>query len=627
MAVATGVGRVAIAPAGSLRWDAAGEAPALLDPLSAWGLGDGRDFNPILGDTFEASGDFAFLAAWDMAHPGRVGSVLSLDSVGLQPKMDVPRLFHLPLRRTAIAASGGKAETRPARCLEHVAAFSRPEAIVVVIDHAINVLNQRFRTREHASRVVFHWAQDGVAEAGGAVPFGRERSGADLTRALARAGGDEEAALRSLDLMNASGARRMHLGMRASHGTHVADLAAGMDPEDEASERTPIIAVTLPPEVAREASGCLTPPLFLWALDYALVRAREIVAAHEGGAIPVYVSFAFGLSGGPRNGRHFLCAGAAAMIEAHKRHGTVTLCLPAGNRHLAQGHAAAETGLLDVGWRLLPGDRTSNHLEAWIGGAGPVRLALHPPGGNAVETSLDAGDMRRLRTASGFTIGSAHLSCGMEAEELRLVVSLAPTDPQGRQRDPAPSGLWGLRVEAGNGRPVEAWILRDDAIPGFADGGLQSRFEHTSARRFTVEGRLDAGPAAPPLSRAGTLNLAATHVSFVTVGGVRGRDGASAPYSAAPSADGTERVSLAAVCDASGVLSGVLGAGSRSGSRVVLNGTSVAAPQVLRAMRERRLAGADGAEALTVRNDRMYDANQPRIGRGRLAESDVNRRR
>jgi hypothetical protein len=50
-----------------------------------------------------------------------------------------------------------------------------------------------------------------------------------------------------------------------------------------------------------------------------------------------------------------------------------------------------------------------------------------------------------------------------------------------------------------------------------------------------------------------------------------------------------ECVSWAAPCESSDVLPGVLAAGSRSGSLVALNGTSVAVPQVVRGMVEKCL--------------------------------------
>ncbi len=85
--------------------------------------------------------------------------------------------------------------------------------------------------------------------------------------------------------------------------------------------------------------------------------------------------------------------------------------------------------------------------------------------------------------------------------------------------------------------------------------------------------------------RAGTLNAIATGSDRRVVGGrFDGPDGARdpAPYSGNPLPDTPEHITAARECERSKVLPGIIAAGTRSGTRVAVNGTSVAAPQVLR---------------------------------------------
>ncbi|MEM8755106.1 MAG: S8 family serine peptidase, partial [Pseudomonadota bacterium] len=80
----------------------------------------------------------------------------------------------------------------------------------------------------------------------------------------------------------------------------------------------------------------------------------------------------------------------------------------------------------------------------------------------------------------------------------------------------------------------------------------------------------------------------------IVVGAYRWRDQSMSNYSGA-AADGIRNPDLAAPADRSRVMGGVPAAAGRSGSVAALNGTSVAAPQVARAL---ALALRDGPVSL-----------------------------
>jgi hypothetical protein len=114
--------------------------------------------------------------------------------------------------------------------------------------------------------------------------------------------------------------------------------------------------------------------------------------------------------------------------------------------------------------------------------------------------------------------------------------------------------------------------------------------------RFDVQGREieeDNHPDQPPchVKRAGLINAIATGERAVVIGGFLRKDYRPARYSAGgpitPKQGGTldpnlRKPDALAVSEDSKVHAGVLAAGSRSGSVVALNGTSVAAPQITR---------------------------------------------
>jgi len=230
------------------------------------------------------------------------------------------------------------------------------------------------------------------------LPFGREWHLADIEQALADAGGDEDALLRRIG--GDTGRPGFHpLGFRASHGTHVMDLAAGFEPDDATGHEYLIIAVNMPAEVSREASGSLLPLPYCLGLTYIADRARRLfhdfreTFEDTGDVVPVFVNFSFGLSGGPRDGLHRLERTIDKVAELHREQvryqpgfeaaqAPLTVVTAAGNNNLAQGHARSRPGAasLDLLWQIQPADTTPNVME--------IRIALPTSTATDAETSV-----------------------------------------------------------------------------------------------------------------------------------------------------------------------------------------------------------------------------------------------
>ena len=513
-----------------------------------------------------------------------------------------------------------------------------PQVIVGIIDYGINLLHDRFRHIDdggtHRSRIAHAWVQDGAFGDDALVPFGREIHADEIERARADAHGDEEAALRTLGLLGFDGQTSTVLARRRSHGTHVLDLAAGMDPRDPRGMAVQIVAVALPEAVKRDSTGSVLGLFFMRGLAYILLRSRDILdaaRANRGAAdppppIPVLINASLGFSGGPRGGGHFIERAIDALLHHHETEtgglAPAQLALPAGNGNLARGHAAAiadpsaDGVRLDLPWRLHPGDQSPNHLEAWIatddaGQPPAIELRLTPPGtlGPPPEVTLTPGMSRRLVLAPAKpdgtpgTIGRIALS-GPAAGRMRLSIALAPTDPGSSDRPAAAPGVWGLNIAASPpARAIHAWILRDDDPAGRSATARQSHFDDADYVERNARGALladDPQGATARVRRAGTLNCIATCANRLVVAGhVLSADGTApkpADYSGTPLPRGdplspAEAVSWSAPCDSSPVLPGVLAAGSLSGSLVAQNGTSVAVPQLVAATVARLLAG------------------------------------
>ncbi|WP_300037708.1 hypothetical protein [uncultured Roseobacter sp.] len=526
-----------------------------------------------------------------------------------------PRVFVLPLasgaplpaeelrRRTGIGSPRSRTPASP---------LPAPSAIIGTIDHGINIFHARFRHREDSSRVVAAWIQ-GADRLEDRLPFGREWLQADIENALNDTGGDEDQLLR---LLGDDPARPgfSPLGFRTSHGTHVLDIAAGFDPDDAAGDTLPVIAVSLPPEVTRETAGSMLALPFALGLEYIADRARRLMA-RTGVVVPVIVNFSLGLTGGPRGGLHRLeqtidrVAGrhsAQIAQEMGVAEAPFTVVVAAGNNNLSDGHARSleAAQVLTMGWHLQPVDTSANFLEIRLAPeADPmfeplsVTLSLTPPGAEEpISTTVlpTAGRTLqniRLLQRNGAVIG--RLSVWRHPEGIAvLTLALDATDPGRDMRPVSPPGTWGVTVNCNTTTPyrIDAWVLRDDVPGGFADTGRQSYLTDTAHRRRDHTGRLiveDAPDSATVIRRAGTLNAAATATDQTRRYSVGSRAGlgADAPpaeYSATALDSTSERIDADAPGDRSPVRGGIPAAGSRSGSRVLISGTSVAAPQLVR---------------------------------------------
>ena len=206
-------------------------------------------------------------------------------------------------------------------------------------------------------------------------------------------------------------------------------------------------------------------------------------------------------------------------------------------------------------------------------------------------------------------------SASAPTERGRYLVELQPTARLQPATAPiAPSGVWKVRLEnllLEPGEAVQAWIQRDDTAYGYPIRGRQSYFDQPCYVRFDAQGREieeDNHPAQAMspchVKRASLINSLATSsgkniaigagtivAAPIVAGGYLRKELSIARYSAGepitPPAGGTlppnlHKPDATLVSDDSKVHAGVLAAGSRSGSQVAINGTSVAAPTLAR---------------------------------------------
>lgn len=515
------------------------------------------------------------------------------------------------------------------------------------------------------------------------VGFGREIVRSEIESAIAASGGDDGALLAALGLIDFARAGYNSIARPVSHGTHVLDLATGADLASADVDQR-IVSVQIPTIATADTSGALLRYFVLCGICYILERAR-VISVKIGEAVPVVVNLSYGFSGGPHDGSDFVQRAMRGAAEDHKRKMAalgftddviVEVVVPAGNRLLGRGQAesppssaASETVSLTLPWRVQPGDRTPSYLELWVPSSltsGELRIGL--PGASPTAVPLlpsltpqvlapsgSPGDVLLRVTVDGYDAASnfGQTRPDPTRNKIRVLIAMAPTDTSIGTRMPASSGIWTVEMDilsTDADQRIEAWIQRDDSPYGLRNKGRQSYFDDPLYVRFDDMGayEVDDPPRGTPGSsvvrRQGTLNgiaagerviVAAAYIysSVSCSGGTATVVGSGNPlprYSASAKGDGgtdytsQRRPDAAAPADASHALPGLLAAGTFSGSKAVLSGTSVAAPQVVRLIADHLTTPANRPGfngSLFVRGSACGGSGLPplRAGQGPLA--------
>lgn len=497
-----------------------------------------------------------------------------------------------------------------------------PQTVVTaVIDHGIAIAHDLFR-RENAagdlvlSRVDFFLDMDGVPDPDALVKstVGRVWTRAEIEVVLKdnfyNGLLDEAAAYRELGLINRQTRSLNTCAHRVSHGTHVTGLASGYPAADDTGAERRIIAVQLPTRLVANTLG--------FGLEQALEQALLFIAgqmAHYkiGNAVydpPLVMNFSFGNFMGPHDGtgevERVIDTVLTNMAATSNR--PRLLLLPSGNGNLSRCHAVINltnaAPAEDLDWVLQPADRSASILSVWLPLMTPV-----PDGTVTLEITVPGFDIPHTLTAGMTPSYTLLTDTDPQGNDLIIgivvylppraptfrglyMVLVAPTDHPMNVRPVAPSGNWTLRIVKAAGvdeLALKIWVQRDETLPGFPEFGRQSYLSDTLYQRFDRPGGTviveDPVSHDSPVYRAGMINgIACGNLPAVIAGYVRS-DCKMAAYSAGGPTLNADRLTgpdASAVSDDSVALRGVLSAGSSSGSRVSMNGTSVSTPQVAR---------------------------------------------
>jgi hypothetical protein len=547
---------------------------------------------------------------------------------------------------------------------EAQAGYPKGSVCMGVIDDGIAIVHERFRHADGSTRVLRYWDQNRFVvpereiealEAFGErdlpappLPGEIDRARIDAVLGEVPPDQDEDLIYQRLGIIDFTDAEPEFVAHRVSHGTHVADLAAGHDPADPEAATRPIIAVQLPNPVVALPVDEKRLDFYIWlGICYIILQADGLAGATNG--MPVVINASFGKLAGPHDGTGLIERAIDRLVEARGQ--KTQVILPAGNQQLSQCHAIVDlvnAGCVAFDWEVLPDDRTFSTVEVWLPApeadatGARIRLTVSTPHGRSFEISDRGPDCVAIRHL-GTRIGALRLETnGLGRPMIRI--DIGPTAPDLHAPSLyhlAPSGTWRLAFERADqpiGGEVHVWAQRDDTLHGYPQAGRQSYFEHANYCKYAEllhpgapggdmmiidsDAHPEQSGRETPIRRSHLFNALASGEQVLVAGAHVARTGRIAPYSAGgPTTPGGARETAASKpdatfpCDASPVLAGLLAAGSRSGSCVALSGTSVAAPQLARLVAD--ILGAEARERPARIGDLVSDAARAAMRTGR----------
>ncbi|MEM9314773.1 MAG: hypothetical protein AAGA95_09110, partial [Pseudomonadota bacterium] len=543
--------------------------------------------------------------------------------IGTIPYLRIVLIF---LRESEIYAADGSFETYsfmtilyaspPIDGFESIARSAQPSIVppiteepgvpivaMGIVDDAIAFAHDRFHDAPESTRILNFWAQNYDERDGSGrpePPYGLALTKPEIDDLLHRANqnGWSDRRLYSeagaLDLSDPNG--YAPLARRLGHGTHVLDLAAG-----GSRINRPIFAVQLRAEASEDTSGTTLAAylihgvfqLFRWADSYGKT------STNPANPLPIIINFSYGILAGLKDGSHIIEQLLDLMIEGRRTVGWQTeLVLPAGNSYRSRTTGRltlgpSETQTLD--WLIQPDDRTASFVEIWArepGHTSPFRVTLIAPGGGGHPLEAPAfGDVavlleHRHPIAAAYSDRYAD-AAGQNA--YRVLLAVAPTRLPNEgvvNWPPAPCGRWSIKVENTGGAVlnVDVHIQRDDTPVGFPRAGRQSRLDHESSYDRDDDRRDWRGLGHGPIRHENTVSAISTGQHTKVVGAALA--GQSVVPSDYTSKGGTAATNpdAGAIADEGYAMPGVMAAGINSGTAIAMRGTSVAAPQLARAL-------------------------------------------
>ena len=175
-----------------------------------------------------------------------------------------------------------------------------------------------------------------------------------------------------------------------------------------------------------------------------------------------------------------------------------------------------------------------------------------------------------------------------------FIIAVNPTDTVSKSVTTGPAGVWTVKVVHKGDSPQEATITIQSDQAGISNSvyGMGSYFDHKNYRVFLESGRVrdsydecgsrESWSEYGPVQRKGTHNALATWKDAISIGGYRLTDGTPVDFSSTFDGSRQQLVgkttpTVSYPTDSSPSHHGLLAAGSKEGSIIAFQGTSMAA--------------------------------------------------
>jgi subtilisin family serine protease len=490
-------------------------------------------------------------AAWEALSEVRVGARIGLPEKGssiVTGRIPLARVEHVrgqPFVLSLKAAQPVRLQLH--RTVEEIGATpdllpvghqaNGGEGVVVgIVDFGLDYRHKNFRHADGKSRVIAIWDQSGPTGPQSPSGYGKLYVTADIDAALKKP--DPYAALGYAPPVDPVG------GPYGTHGTHVADIAAGNGRGTGTAGVAPqadiafveIAAGDVPwsgPEVVGKSFGDSVQ--LLEAVQYLFDLA---------GSRPCVVNLSLGTNGGPHDGTTLFEDGIDRAVRAAPNRAVV---IAASNSYADGIHAAGAVdagGATDLVWQIPSNPVNGSEFELWYKGPDRFTLEIIAPDGSSLGRVGPGAPSMEIKHEGKVVLFAANRLNDPNNHDNQIGVFL--------EQD-LPAGAWTLRLhgdEVHDGS-FHAWIERNDAA--------QSQFAPPQDNDSTI-GSISCGHEAIAVGSY-DAHKPTTPLSYFSSAG-RTRDGREKPEVSAPGHD-------------------VLAARSRTlTSSVRKSGTSMASPAV-----------------------------------------------
>jgi subtilisin family serine protease len=364
-----------------------------------------------------------------------------------------------------------------------------------------------FRDKWGRTRLRYLWDQRGGPQPESPEPFGygREFSRDQINSALLRPDPYEALDYDPSDA-DSSGS--------GSHGTHVADIAAGNGAAPGSAPgvapESDILFVHLKGNDTRPEDNLGDSARLLEAVSYIVDRAA---------GRPVVINLSLGTHGGPHDGSNLVEQAFDALLEASPG---CAIVISTGNYFGADIHSSGRIRAgeqVDLQWHVAPRNEEIAEMEVWYDGSDVFEVELIDPLGRS-SAWVSLGRESVARQGDRIIASIYHRLHDPNNGDNQINVFLWPD---------AMAGTWTTRLtalSAGDGT-YHAWIERDD--PAF-----QSRFAPECARQTSTTGSVCNGRKTITVGAYDARDVSHPLVPFSSSG--RTRDGRQKPDVSAPGA-------------------------------------------------------------------------------------------